>query len=96
MLVNPDTGEAISLGIANRQTQQALQQQQPQQALQQQQPQQQAQLQQPQPQQPPQRVPQKTIGHPQTETVPSLIVLNAHGASLQGGKLVLAETRSSC
>src|SRR6516162_5874650 len=39
---------------------------------------------------PPQHVPlQKTIGHPQTEVVPSLIVLNARGATLQTGKLVL-------
>jgi hypothetical protein len=33
--------------------------------------------------------PQKTIGHPQTEVVPSLIVFNAGGASLRGGKLLL-------
>lgn len=32
---------------------------------------------------------QKTIGQAKTEVVPSLIVLNARGASLQGGKLVL-------
>jgi hypothetical protein len=32
---------------------------------------------------------QKTIGQARTEIVPSLIVLNARGASLQGGKLVL-------
>ena len=38
----------------------------------------------------PQHVPlQKTIGQAKTEVVPSLIVLNARGASLQGGKLVL-------
>jgi hypothetical protein len=33
---------------------------------------------------------QKTIGQSKPEVVPSLIVLNSHGASLQGGKLVLA------
>jgi hypothetical protein len=39
---------------------------------------------------PPQHVPlQKTIGHPTTEVVPSLIVFNARGASLQSGKLAL-------
>jgi hypothetical protein len=89
MLVNPDTGEAIPVGIANRQPQQQPQQQQ---ALQQQPQQQQQQLQQAPPQQQAlqqQRGPQKTIGHPQTEVVPSLIVFNAGGASLQGGKLVL-------
>jgi hypothetical protein len=32
---------------------------------------------------------QKTIGQAKTEVVPSLIVFNARGASLQGGKLVL-------
>ena len=32
---------------------------------------------------------QKTIGHAKTEVVPSLIVLNSRGASLQGNKLVL-------
>jgi hypothetical protein len=32
---------------------------------------------------------QKTIGQAKTEIVPSLIVFNARGASLQGGKLVL-------
>jgi len=32
---------------------------------------------------------QKTIGQAKTEVVPSLIVFNAQGASLQGGKLVL-------
>lgn len=32
---------------------------------------------------------QKTIGQSKTEVVPSLIVFNAQGASLQGGKLVL-------
>ena len=32
---------------------------------------------------------QKTIGQARTEIVPSLIVFNARGASLQGGKLVL-------
>ena len=32
---------------------------------------------------------QKTIGQPKTEVVPSLIVFNARGASLQGGKLIL-------
>jgi len=32
---------------------------------------------------------QKTIGQAKTEVVPSLIVLNARGASLQSGKLVL-------
>ena len=40
---------------------------------------------------PPQHVPlQKTIGQAKPEVVPSLIVLNARGASLQGGKLVLS------
>ena len=39
---------------------------------------------------PPQHVPlQKTIGQAKPEVVPSLIVFNARGASLQGGKLVL-------
>jgi hypothetical protein len=33
--------------------------------------------------------PQKTTGSAKTEIVPSLIVLNAHGASLQGQKLTL-------
>jgi hypothetical protein len=33
---------------------------------------------------------QKTIGQAKPAVVPSLIVLNAHGASLQGGKLVLS------
>jgi hypothetical protein len=33
---------------------------------------------------------QKTIGQAKPEVVPSLIVLNARGASLQGGKLVLS------
>jgi len=33
---------------------------------------------------------QKTIGKAKTEVVPSLIVFNARGASLQGGKLVLS------
>ena len=33
---------------------------------------------------------QKTIGQSRPEVVPSLIVLNARGASLQGGKLVLS------
>src|SRR5262245_62898863 len=33
---------------------------------------------------------QKTIGQAGPEIVPSLIVLNARGASLQGGKLTLA------
>ena len=33
---------------------------------------------------------QKTIGQSKTEVVPSLIVFNARGASLQGGKLVLS------
>ena len=32
---------------------------------------------------------QKTIGQSKPEVVPSLIVLNARGASLQGGKLAL-------
>lgn len=32
---------------------------------------------------------QKTIGHAKTVVVPSLLVLNARGASLQGGKLAL-------
>jgi hypothetical protein len=73
MVVNPDTGEAIPLGTANQRQQQ-------QQALQQQM--QQGQLQQ-------QHAPQKTIGHPQSEVVPSLILFNARGASLQGGKLLL-------
>ncbi len=34
-------------------------------------------------------LPQKTIGQGKPELVPSLIVLNAHGASLQGQKLTL-------
>jgi hypothetical protein len=39
---------------------------------------------------PPPNVPlQKTIGQAKPEVVPSLIVLNARGASLQGGKLTL-------
>lgn len=39
---------------------------------------------------PPAHVPlQKTIGQAKPQVVPSLIVLNARGASLQGGKLVL-------
>src|SRR5262247_2485360 len=39
---------------------------------------------------PPPHVPlQKTIGQAKPEVVPSLIVLNARGASLQGGKLTL-------
>ena len=39
---------------------------------------------------PPQHVPlQKTIGQAKPEIVPSLIVMNARGASLQGGKLTL-------
>ena len=33
---------------------------------------------------------QKTIGQAKPEIVPSLIVINARGASLQGGKLTLA------
>lgn len=33
---------------------------------------------------------QKTIGHAKTEVVPSLIVFNSRGVSLQGGKLVLS------
>lgn len=38
----------------------------------------------------PQHVPlQKTIGQPSPDIVPSLIVMNAGGASLQGGKLTL-------
>ncbi|MGY3618288.1 hypothetical protein [Bradyrhizobium sp. USDA 10063] len=38
----------------------------------------------------PQHVPlQKTIGQPGPDIVPSLIVMNARGASLQGGKLTL-------
>src|SRR5215470_5825285 len=38
----------------------------------------------------PQHVPlQKTIGQADPDIVPSLIVMNAHGASLQGGKLTL-------
>src|SRR5690348_2435521 len=32
---------------------------------------------------------QKTIGQPKTVVVPSLLVFNARGASLQGGKLAL-------
>jgi hypothetical protein len=32
---------------------------------------------------------QKTIGHAGPDIVPSLIVMNARGASLQGGKLTL-------
>jgi hypothetical protein len=40
---------------------------------------------------PPPHVPlQKTIGQAKTEVVPSLIVFNSRGASLQGGKLVLS------
>jgi hypothetical protein len=39
---------------------------------------------------PPQHVPlQKTIGAAKSEVVPSLIVMNARGANLQGGKLTL-------
>src|SRR5260221_526697 len=39
---------------------------------------------------PPAHVPlQKTIGQSKSQVVPSLFVLNARGASLQGGKLVL-------
>lgn len=39
----------------------------------------------------PQHVPlQKTIGQAKTEVVPSLIVLNARGVSLQNGKLILS------
>ena len=39
---------------------------------------------------PPQHVPlQKTIGQAGPDIVPSLIVINARGASLQGGKLTL-------
>ena len=39
---------------------------------------------------PPEHVPlQKTIGQAGPEVVPSLIVMNARGASLQGGKLTL-------
>jgi hypothetical protein len=39
---------------------------------------------------PPQHVPlQKTIGQAKPEVVPSLIVMNSRGASLQGGKLTL-------
>ena len=39
---------------------------------------------------PPQHVPlQKTIGQSKPQVVPSLFVLSSHGASLQGGKLVL-------
>ena len=38
----------------------------------------------------PQHTPlQKTIGQAKPEIVPSLIVMNARGASLQGGKLTL-------
>ena len=33
---------------------------------------------------------QKTIGQAKPEIVPSLIVINARGANLQGGKLTLA------
>jgi hypothetical protein len=40
---------------------------------------------------PPPHVPlQKTIGQAKTEVVPSLIVFNSRGVSLQGGKLVLS------
>jgi len=44
-------------------------------------------------QNPPSSAPPKTIGRPsaqKSETVPSLIVMNSRGATLQGGKLVLA------
>jgi hypothetical protein len=91
LLVNPATGEAIPIGPANQQAQEPNQQPQHQQA--------QLPTQQPSPQpptqlqarlQPQQHMPQKAIGHPQTEVLPSVIVFNARGASLQGGKLILA------
>jgi hypothetical protein len=44
----------------------------------------------------PQHVPlQKTIGQPGPDIVPSLIVMNARGASLQGGKLTLTSVATN-